>query len=289
MNFLKNALLLAVPFDLVFEGNEPPNPDPNNPNPNPNPDPAAGGGGGDPKKPKLDPVTQEYVNSLVAKERREAQAKAEKKNNELIKELETQRNLASTTETDRQVLAERIEGLRAEFASKEQLTAQSNEKRIKELESQLKGKDTETSTWRNRFTETLVENSLTEAAVKGKAFNPNQVVIILKPFTKVEEILGDDNKPTGKFQTKVKLPAKDKDGKPTVLELGPTEAVKQLSEMPEEYGNLFISGAAGGLGGGSLGRGGSGGAKDMATLPTAEYIAERRKGRQTGTTRRTSG
>lgn len=274
MDFFKNALLLAVPFTLVFEGNENPNPDPD-PNPNPDTPPPA-----DNKKPKLDSATQEYVNSLLAKERRELTAKAEKKNNELIAQLETQRNNAATTESERATLAERIDSLKAEFASKEQLAAQSNEKRIKDLEGQLKGKDAETATWRSRFTETLVENSLTDAAVKGKAYNPNQVVIILKPYTKVEEVLGDDNKPTGKYQAKVKLPAKDKDGKPTVLELGPTEAVKQLAEMPEEYGNLFISGAAGGLGGGSLGRGGSGGAKDMATLPTDQYVEERRKQRQ---------
>jgi hypothetical protein len=136
---------------------------------------------------------------------------------------------------------------------------------------------------------TLVTNSLTDAAVKGKAFNPNQVVTLLKPHTRVEEIVGDDGKPTGKFTTKVKLPAKDKDGNPTILELGPTEAVKQLSEMPDEYGNLFISGAAGGLGGGSLGRGGAGGTKDKSQLPTNEYIAERKREKQAAITRKKGG
>jgi uncharacterized protein YdiU (UPF0061 family) len=270
---LKLMLLQGRAFNLVFEGEENTETAPENTDP-PVEDKAK-------IKVKLDEPTQKYVNSLLAEERR----KAEKKNNELITQLETQKNLSNTTAAERAALESRIDDLRAEFQTKEQLTTQSNEKKIKELEKQVKDKDAEAQTWTKRFQERLVTGDLTDAAVKGKAFNPKQVVTILKPMTRiVEEVDEQTQKPTGEFTTRVKLPAKDKDGQPTVLDLAPADAVKQLAEMPEEYGNLFINPATGGLGGGNLARGGGG--KTGPITDTSEYMLERRKQRSQAVNKR---
>lgn len=264
-------LLKSYAFSLVFEGEIDPPVDPPI-------DPPV-----DAKKPKVqfDDIQQKYVNSLVAEEKR----KAERKNNELITQLETQKNHAATTAAERTALEGRIEDLRAEFQTKEQLTNQSNEKKIKDLEKQVKEKEDAANTWTRRFQERLVTGDLTDAAVKGKAFNPKQVVTILKPMTRiVEEIDEATQKPTGEFTTRVKLPAKDKDGQPTMLDLAPADAVKQLAEMPDEYGNLFISTATGGLGGGNLSRGSQG--KSGPITDTNEYMSERRKQRSQAVNRR---
>jgi len=59
----------------------------------------------------------------------------------------------------------------------------------------------------------------------------------------------ETDQPTGRYVPKVRLAGKDKDGKSVILDLTPTEAVKQMKEMPEIYGNLFKSGAHSGIGG----------------------------------------
>jgi hypothetical protein len=91
---------------------------------------------------------------------------------------------------------------------------------------------------------------LLDAGIRGDAFNADQVVTILRPSTRlIEELDPETNQPTGRFVPKVRLAGKDKDGKSVVLDLTPTDAVKQMKEMPEIYGNLFKSGAHSGVGG----------------------------------------
>lgn len=271
---LKLQLLQARSFVLTYDGENTETEDP--PVDPPASDPALESDKNKKEKVKLDPKTQAYVNSLLAEERR----KAEKKNNDLITQLETERNRATTTAAEKQQLDERIEQLKGEFATKEELATRDTQKKLKELEDQKKKSDAEARTWQDRFRKNKVNVDLNQAAVTEKAFNPNQVVTILTPMTRLVEVTGDDGKPTGEYETRIKLTSKDKEGKPVVLDLTPTEAVKQLKEMPEEYGNLFISGANGGLGLTNLNRGG--GSKPAHELSTAEYIAERRKARKAG-------
>lgn len=272
-------LIPALPFHMVFEGTDPvldPVVDP--PVDPPATEPPAKGK----VKPKFDPVQQEYFNSVVAEERRKLTAK----NDQLITQLETQKNLTSTTAAERQTLEEKIADLKAEFQTKEQLSGAANEKTIKQLQAEVKKKDAEAITWRERHHKTLVDNSLTEAAVKGKAYNAKQVVTILRPLTRVVELANDKGEPTGEFETRVKLQTKDKEGQPVVLDLDPIQAVKQLAEMGEEYDNLFISPATGGLGSANRGNAGNGGVVDRSKLSTEDYISQRKKDKDAASDRR---
>jgi hypothetical protein len=93
------------------------------------------------------------------------------------------------------------------------------------------------------------------AAVTHKAYNPSQVVALLKPHTRKQEGT-TDGKPNGIFSPRTKF-TYVKDGKETTLDVTPVEAVKLMTELPE-YANLFISTATPGLGGGTNNNGGSG-------------------------------
>ena len=264
----------SLPSGLVY-GDDPPVPDPANIDP-PVPDPGAGDKNKSKPKVPLTTEQQAFVNSIVAEERRKLQAK----NDQLITQLSTEQNRAGTSEAEKAALQERIESLKAEFATKDELTQRDTKKKLTELEQKLKQEASEKSTWKTRFESNKKKVDLTSAAEQGKAFSAEQVVLVLEPNARLVEVVGEDGKPTGEYETKVRIATTDKDGKAVTLDLTPTEAVKQLKEMPEKYGNLFISGANGGLGGGNLGRGGSkGGPADKATLSTAEYMAERRKER----------
>jgi hypothetical protein len=226
---------------------------------------------------KLDEATQKHVNSLLATERR----KAEAKNNELIKQLETQKNLAGTSRSEKERLEARIDELRLEFSSKEEISKKEVGKKLKTIEAERDLAKQEAANWKNLFQKDRVQNALLSAATEAKAYNPRQVVELLTSKTRLVEVMDDDNKPIpGQWTEKVTITSKDKDGKDVVLDLPATEAVKQLSELPE-YGNLFISGATGGLGGVNFANR-SKSSDDTPPTNTTEYMAWRRERRSKG-------
>jgi len=224
------------------------------------------------EKVKFDAAQQAYVNSLIAEERRKSQVK----NDQLITQLETEKNRVGTTAAEKQALEDRIEGLKNEYATKETLKARETEKKLKELEDKNKQLEAQGATWEQRYHRDRKRIDLTQAAAEEKAYNPRQVVNELFSNSRLEPIVGDDGKPTDEYRTMVKINTVDGDGKPKVLDLDPVGAVRQLKEM-REYQNLFISPATGGLGGGSLGRGGGGGGKAPHEMSTAEYMEYRKK------------
>lgn len=253
-------LLNGRPFSLIYDDDPAPEPDPKPPEPETK------------TKVKFDPAQQAYVNSLIAEEKR----KNQQKTNELITQLETQRNLASTSAAERAQLEERIEGLRSEHSTKEELHKKDTDKKLKDTETKAKQAESDAVTWRSRYERKQMHVDLSGAAVAHNAFNANQVVTILAPNTRVVEEVGEDGKPTGEFITKVKIVSKDKDGKPIVLDLVPNDAVKQMTEMAE-YGNLFLSSATGGLGSGTLPNKHAGTKPNVKDMSTEEYIANRKK------------
>jgi hypothetical protein len=253
-----------LPFALVYDGE-------GDPPPPPPPPPVEKKEEKKEEKVKFTPEQQAYLNSILAEERRKAQAK----NDQLITQLETEKNRVGTTAAEKAALESRIEDLRGEFATKEELTQRDTAKKVKELEDKNKQTEAQAKTWQDRFERNKRKVDLTQAAAGGKAYNAEQVVTILEPRTRLIEIVGEDGKGTGEYETKVKIQTKDKDGKPVTLDLSPPEAVKQMKDMPE-FANLFISAQTGGLGGGSFAqRGGT--EKPKHLMSTAEYIAERRK------------
>ena len=188
--------------------------------------------------------TQDDVNKFLAEERR----KAQKGNERTVKELETLRKTANLTTEEKEKLEIRIEDLKNEFLSKEELAKKETKKEADKTKRQLEDLVTERDRWKNLFTSSTIERELVSAAA-ADAYNPDQILKILKPDTRLtEELDAETGQPTGKLIPKVKFVGKDKDGKPVQLDLSATEAIKQMKEM-QEYGNLFRSGANGGLGG----------------------------------------
>lgn len=259
-------LIDAIPFRTVFEGDDPPVDPPADPPADPPPS-------SDKSKVKFDQAQQNYVNSLLANERRKLQTR----NEELITQLETQKLQANTTQSEKEALESRIETLRNEFATKEELSKKDTDKRIKQLEKEKSESDKKAKDHWEKYEQYKIENDLVTAAAQGKAFDPEQIVAILRPATKLVEDTGDGGKPTGVFNTRVRLPGTNKDNQPITLDLSPPEAIKYLAEKPEKYGNLFISGATGGLGSSNQGK--TGDKPDPSKMSTSEYMEHRRKER----------
>lgn len=218
------------------------------------------------KKPEEKPTvissktfTQEDLNRLLAEERRRAQ----KGNEKTIKQLEEFKRNQSLTEEEKIKLEERIETIKNEFLTKEEIAKKEAKKEREKQKSELETIQKEIGKWKTLYETSTVEVGLAHAASDPDIFNPKQIITILQPMTRlVEELDSDSGQPTGRFTPKVRLPGKNQDGKDVMYELTPAEAVKQMKEQVNEYGNLFRSHAAAGLGGNNAAansRGSSGG------------------------------
>lgn len=196
------------------------------------------------KGPTFTQDQQAYVNSLVAEEKRKGQSATE----QLITQLETQKNLASTSKAERETLESRIESLRSEYSTKEELQRKDSEKKLKDERIAREKAEKEATSWRERFVEDRIRTAIISSAAENKAYDPEQIYDTLRSKTRLIDILGEDNKPTGEYVARSKIEGKGKDG-PTQLDLTVAEAVKTMTEMPEKYGNLFNSNGVGGLGG----------------------------------------
>jgi hypothetical protein len=195
--------------------------------------------------------SQDQVNKFLAEERR----KLQKANERTVQQLEALRKNASLTEQEKISLEERIETIKNEFLSKEQIQQKELQKAQKKQKEEIETVQKEVGKWKNLYEETTVENSLLGAAASDPdVFNPRQILELLRPRTRlVEELDEESGKPTGRFTPRVRLPGKDKDGNNITLELVPGEAVKQLKENTTEYGNLFKSNVIKGVGGNNSG------------------------------------
>lgn len=194
--------------------------------------------------------TQEQVNRFLADERR----KAQKINEKTVKQLEDLRKNASLTEQEKVNLEERIETLRNEFLTKEELAKKEQQKEANKRKEELINIAKEKDKWKKLYEDSTVDNNILAAASADQdVFNPIQFLELLRPKTRLVEELDEEGKATGRFIPRVKLAGKNKDGESIILELTPVEAVKQMKENTAEFGNLFKSNVVKGVGGNNVG------------------------------------
>lgn len=239
------------------------------PPPTPNPQPPAGGG-----DVTFTEVQQAKVNKLVAEEKRKAQEASK----QLVTELETRKQAQGTTEQEKAALQARIDELTTSFTTKEEMAKTEFQRLQKKYDADVKAKDDAVNAWRSRYDTKLKTIDLREAAAHYNAMRAEQVEKLLWDQTVVEEQLDESGKPTGEFVTMVNFLGKDKDGKTIKLKLSPRDAVKAMTEMPEEYGNLFESKARGGVGQQpNQGAGGNGAIPNIETMTPQDWNKYRAK------------
>jgi hypothetical protein len=188
--------------------------------------------------------TQEQVNGFLAKDKKKSQEEHQR----TLDELEALKKKANLTVQERQDLETQIETTRKLLETKEVTAEETISKLTKSHEKELKTVTEERDLWKNRYTSSTIENSLTQAAVEHKAGNPSQVIALLQPTTRLVEDLDNKGKPTGELVPKVSWKDKDDKGKEITLELAPAEVVKRMTTM-DEHLNLFVADGTGGPGG----------------------------------------
>lgn len=188
-------------------------------------------------------LTQAQVNSLLAQEKRQYQEKQAK----LLAELDNLQKVAKLTSQERSQLEERLEVLRNESLTKEELQKKQWEKQRKQWEQQIAESKSTAEQWESRYRESTVNRALIDAANKNDAYNTDQIVAVLRSNTRLVRDLDKDGNPTGDLIPKVQLLDVDEAGEPLTLELNPVDAVKRMREMPQ-YLNLFRGEGSGGIG-----------------------------------------
>ena len=191
--------------------------------------------------------TQDEVNAIIAKER----AADKKRNEQLVQQLESLKSTSKMTSDEKAALESRIEELKTQHMTKEELAARDRKKLEEELSGARDSAINEAKSWKSRYESSTIQRALVDEAVKGDAFSPHQIMELLSPRSKVVEALDDKGKPVGNFIVQIAFDDVDKDKKPVTMQLTPAEAVKRMKELPERFGNLFKSGVRGGLGSGN--------------------------------------
>jgi hypothetical protein len=203
--------------------------------------PSATNGNTDPKA--FSPEQQAEVNRIMAAEKKKHQRTVQK----AVDEANALRSKAQLTATERSELDNRLDSITNEMRTKDEQAKRAAKKQKEAHQKAIESLTAEKTTWQQRYTESTIERSLTDAAAANNAFSPKQIVAILGRTTQLVEVLDDEGQPTGQLAPKVKYRAKDKEGKPVTLDLSPEDAVKRMKDE-DEYLNLFRGEGSGGAG-----------------------------------------
>lgn len=213
--------------------------------------------------------TQAEVDRIVKNDK----DKAKRERDQLVTQLEGLKAQGLTQENI-DGLNDRIEQLQNEGKTTAQLANEDKVKLEKKLTGEVTKKEAEAKGWKGKYETYRTQNEILTAANANKAHNPEQVYNILRSDTTMVEILGEDGKPTGEYEPRVKF-RDTKDGQSIVLDLTIPAAIKRMTEL-ETHQNLFESGATSGLGGRNNGRAVGKGGTAVPT-DTKAYMEARKK------------
>lgn len=272
---LLESLYHAAPALSLYDGDE------GIPTPPAPPTPPTGTGltGDDPNAVvNVDPnarFDQTMVNKIV----QDRLAKDRKKQEERYTTLEgTYSDLLANqalSADERTKLEDQLEDLQKQNRTKEEQAKHEKKQLQERYETELDQYKADAVRWEAQYKDFLVEKSLMEAAVSNDAFMPQQILSIVREWTKLVDAVDESGKPTGRLTPMVDLPDVDADtGKPIVTQRTPSEAIERLKELQP---NLFKSNVVSGVGGNSTTGGvipGADGRIDPRELTTDQWMKQ---------------
>ena len=242
---------------------------------------AAGGAGGnaDPDSPLSADADARFNTDQVNKIVQERLAKERKRQTEENKKLQTKLEevlaTQSLSEEERANLQTTIEDMRKQNRTKEEQAKHDRRQLQDEYENRLKEAVERGNYWEDEYRSQTINRSLMDAAVQHDAFMPQQVVTILKEYTKLVKPVDEAGKPIegASLEPLVDLPDTDaEDGKAIITQRKPDDAVARLKELQP---NLFKANVVSGVGGNSSTGGvapGQDGQVDVSKLSTAQFM-----------------
>lgn len=241
---------------------------------------AAKAGDGDPGQTFNKDDVNKIVEERLARDRSNREAKHQEKYKDLesrYTELLDNENLG---EEQRTKLTGQLEDVRGQLRTKEQEAAHKRKILQDEHDVELTTAKKSAETWESRFRESSITRELQDAAISNDAYEASQIVALLRPMTKLVEVVNEaNNEPTGDYKTVVNFPDVDEKDQPVMTQRTPAEAVKRMKEVPKSA-NLFKSNIVAGVGAGNAtggGTPGSNGLVDVRKLTTEQYMKLRKE------------
>ena len=185
-------------------------------------------------------ITQEKLQEAVTAAKTEAESQFKAQLKEYQELAETLRSKASLSAKEKETYETQLKTLKSQLMTSEELKREEIQRKETELTEKLGQLESDRDGWRTRFQTTLVERQLADAAVKNEAFNPSQIVSLLRPLTAVVEATDEKGRPTGSFTAQVDWSVKNDDGKVVSLKLTPEQVVQKMAANAD-YFNLFKS------------------------------------------------
>jgi vacuolar-type H+-ATPase subunit I/STV1 len=217
---------------------------------------------------------QDQVNAIVAADRR----KLAEKYQELEGMYKTALDDKNLTTERRSQLEAKLEEVQKTFLTKEETLIAEKKKLEESLSKEANQWKDAAVRWENQFKQTLMDRTLQDAAVQHEAYNPSQMIALLRPMTKVAEKLDEQGKGTGTYEVVVDLAdINSETGAQQVTRRAPEDAVKRMKELKDLYGNLFKTNVVSGIGAGTAQGGTSSGKVDPKKISTAEYMRLRKE------------
>lgn len=219
-----------------------------------------GGGGGGERT-----FTQEDVNRILAEDKRKHQEKYQTLETSYQELLQNQ----TLSQEERDKLQARLDDVQKSLRTKEQQAEYERKQAEEKYRNELTTAEEKAQYWENLFKQETVARSLQDAASGADAFNPNQIVGLLKPFTELKDV-------EGKLTPMVDFPDVDeKTGEEIRTLRTPADAVKRMRDLPKIYGNLFKSNVVSGVGAGNADISGDADAVDYSNMDAETYRKHR--------------
>lgn len=216
----------------------------------------------EPPTPEPKTFTQEDIDKLLNEER----AKSREQQKKILAEYNALKQKVTLTDEERKEFDVKIKELNDALLTKEEIAKRDAEALKTNYEESIKTLKEQNQALQARYTDSMITRSIIDEAVSNNAFNPEQLVALLKPLAKLTE----------NDITKVKFPDIDDKGKSVTLDFTVSEAVKRMKELPK-YQNLFKDSKVSGTGSTNDGTGKTASLIDLAKDPKA-YREARAKG-----------
>ena len=196
--------------------------------------------------PKGDVFSKTEVEAQIqtALTKHDEKSRAEKA--ELAKELSNFQEQARLTSADNKDLTDRIESLRKQGLTAQQIAAEDATKAETQYAKDLKDAKESAVTWEQRYKTEKIDKAIIDAAGHHNAFDSEQILAILRPKAKLIERKDAANDPTGDFQVRVDLQDNNEDGVLTEFEFSAGDAVNRMTTMTRHM-NLFKGAGSEGL------------------------------------------
>ncbi len=222
------------------------------------------------KTPVEKTFTQEDVNKIVGDRVQKLNAQLETAVGNYEETLKT----ATLTSEQRDKVSKDLKRVKEELLTKEQRLEEEKKKAEEKHSEALEVITAQAERYKGLYETSTINREITDAAIKHEGFNASQFIAHLAPQSKMVDEVDSTGELTGKLVPRVEWTTVDKEtGVVTVTLKSPEEAVELMKENVVDFGNLFRTNVAAGIGQGTApGQTPTGGTINQKNITDAEYM-----------------